>query len=235
MTTSTISPDQTVGTIAAERPASVRVFEKYKIDFCCGGRIPLTEACSRTGADPLAVLADLEQAGVSVPDDTDWQTAKITSLIDHIVAKHHAYLQSELPRLEAMLEKLLTKHSEAHGDVLVPLLGIFRELRDELLPHLMKEEMILFPLIRQLDAGDKRAHHCGSVQNPLRVMFMEHDAAGAALVHMRELTSGFTAPPDACNTYRACFYELAELESDLHRHIHLENNILFPRAVALES
>jgi regulator of cell morphogenesis and NO signaling len=235
MTTLTLSPDQTVGEIAAQRPASVRIFEAHHIDFCCGGRIPLSEACGKLGTDPAALLEEIERAAASAPDDpTDWQSASLPSLIDHIVNTHHIYLKSELPRLEAMLDKILSKHAEKHGDVLTPLAATFRPMKEELGSHLMKEEMILFPLIRALAAGDKSTFHCGSVRNPIRVMLMEHDSAGDALARLRQLTSGFTPPEDACNTYRAFYYELSELESDLHRHIHLENNILFPRAVELE-
>ncbi|HLK65071.1 MAG TPA: iron-sulfur cluster repair di-iron protein [Bryobacteraceae bacterium] len=233
MTTVTISPDQTVGEIAAQFPASVRVLERYRIDFCCGGRVPFGEACHKAGADPAAVRDEIANAGVAGEDSTDWQSASLNSLIDHIVNTHHVYLKAELPRLEAMLVKILAKHGEAHGGVLVPLAQTFRPMKEELLSHLMKEEMILFPLMRSLAAGEEGTFHCGSIQNPIRVMLMEHDSAGDALGRLRALTSGFTAPDDACNTFRAFYYELAELESDLHRHIHLENNILFPRAVEL--
>ena len=234
MTTLTLSPDLTVGEIAAEHPASVRVFEKHRIDFCCGGRVALREACQKLGTDPAVLLEEIERAGAAPEDSTDWKSTSLASLIDHIVNTHHLYLKSELPRLEAMLEKILSKHAEGHGHVLRPLAATFRPMKEELGSHMMKEEMILFPLIRSLAEGGQSSFHCGSVRNPIRVMLMEHDSAGDALARLRELTSDFTPPADACNTYRAFYYELAELESDLHRHIHLENNILFPRAVELE-
>ncbi|MBZ5624793.1 MAG: iron-sulfur cluster repair di-iron protein [Acidobacteriia bacterium] len=230
----TLSPELTVGEIAAQMPASVRVFEKHQIDFCCGGRIPFGEACREKGIDPGLLLGELEQAGEGAEDATDWQSASLPALIDHILNSHHAYLKSELPRLEAMLEKILSKHSERHGDVLRPLAAAFGPMKEELGSHMMKEEMILFPLIRQIAAGSKTPGHCGSVRNPIRVMLLEHDSAGDALARIREVTSGYAPPEDACNTFRAFYYELAELESDLHRHIHLENNILFPRAIELE-
>jgi regulator of cell morphogenesis and NO signaling len=234
MTTLTLSPDLTVGEIAARLPASVRIFEKHRIDFCCGGRIPFTEVCQKLGTDPAVLLEEIERADAAPEDSTDWKYATLASLIDHIVNTHHVYLKSELPRLEAMLEKILSKHADGHGDVLRPLAATLLAMKAELGSHMMKEEMILFPLIRALAEGDKSLFHCGSVRNPIRVMLMEHDSAGDALARLRELTSGFTPPADACNTFRAFYYELAELESDLHRHIHLENNILFPRAVELE-
>jgi regulator of cell morphogenesis and NO signaling len=212
----------------------VRVFEKHRIDFCCGGRVPLSEACQKLGTDPALLLEEIERAGAAGENSTDWQSASLPSLIDHIVNTHHVYLKSELPRLEAMLEKILSKHAEKHGDVLRPLAATFGPMKDELESHLMKEEMILFPLVRSLVEGGNAPFHCGSVGNPIRVMLWEHDSAGTALARIRELTGDFTPPADACNTYRAFYYELGELERDLHRHIHLENNILFPRALELE-
>jgi regulator of cell morphogenesis and NO signaling len=169
----------------------------------------------------------------------DWLEAPLDQLIGHIVDVHHAYLKAQLPRLDAMLEKILSKHSAHHGAVLGPLAGVFRGLKEELESHLFKEEMVLFPLVRAMEAAwvagrQPPPSHCGSVGNPIRVMLSEHDGAGEALARMRQITSGYTAPEDACNTFRAFYYELDELESDLHRHIHLENNFLFPRAIRLE-
>jgi len=229
-----------VGEMAAARPASVRVFEAHGIDFCCGGKSPLADACRDRGIGLDALLAEIDQAcSTGALDDKDWTQADLNDLIDHILSAHHAYLKTQLPRLEAMLDKVRSKHGERHGDVLEPLAATFGPLKRELESHLMKEEMVLFPLIRSLalarDSGTRpAAHHCGSVRNPLRVMLMEHDSAGEALAGMRSIAGGYTAPADACNTFRALFWELSELERDLHRHIHLENNVLFPRAVELE-
>jgi len=233
----TISTDITVGEIAASQPVSARVFEKYGIDFCCGGRLPLAEACQRQGLDPAVVLDEINSAAHShdAAPETDWQAAPLGRLIGHILDTHHTYTKEQLPRLEAMLGKILDAHSARHGDTLVPVAATFRAMRQELDGHLMKEEAILFPLIRALESGDGPGHfHCGSVRNPIRVMVMEHDSAGGALARLRHLTSGYQPPADACNTFRAFYFELSALEADLHRHIHLENNILFPRAVALE-
>jgi regulator of cell morphogenesis and NO signaling len=236
---STLSPDMTVAEIAARLPGSVRVFEKHRIDFCCGGKLPVTDACKARGLDASAVMAEIEQtmAEAAPAADAGWQSAPLDKLVDHIVAAHHAFLKSQLPRIAERLDKVLTAHSQRHGAMLRPLIETFAAMRDELDSHLMKEELILFPLIRSLESetGGEARFHCGSVRNPIRVMVMEHDLAGTALARMRELTSGYTAPADACNTFRAAYHELAELERDLHVHIHLENNILFPRAVDLES
>lgn len=214
----------TVGEIAARLPNSVRVFEKYKIDFCCGGKLPLEDVCAKRGLDPSAVLAEIELEPAA--DTTDWQAADLGALIDHILTTHHAYMKTELPRLAAMLAKVKAAHGERHGDLLGPLSAIYAAMKEELDGHLMKEEMILFPLIRGTQAA-----HCGAISNPIRVMLMEHDSAGDALVRMRALTGNYAAPADACNTFRALYFGLAEMEADLHRHIHLENNILFPRAM----
>jgi regulator of cell morphogenesis and NO signaling len=234
MTTSTI--DLSVGQIAAEFPASVRVFEKYGIDFCCGGKIPVTEACGRKGLDTAILLAEIDQA-VQTPaeDPTDWLTAPLPALIDHILRTHHAYMKVQLPRVEALLAKVLQAHSDRHGDMLRTASAVYGAMKAELDGHLAKEEMILFPLVRALHGGAQPgSFHCGSVRNPIRVMCMEHDSAGEALVQLRRLTGDYTLPEDACNTFRALYFELAEMERDLHRHIHLENNILFPRAITLE-
>ncbi|MBZ5582880.1 MAG: iron-sulfur cluster repair di-iron protein [Acidobacteriia bacterium] len=228
----------TVGEIAAQSPASIRVFEKHRIDYCCGGGLAVGEACAARGLNAAEVLQEVDgAAGPAV--SADWRSAQLGSLIEHIVENHHGYLKAHLPRMASMLEKILAKHSERHGDTLRPLAATFRGLKEELEAHLMKEEMILFPLIRSMEAtqgaaGGPAAFHCGSVQNPIRVMLMEHDSAGEALARMRQLTSGYTPPEDACNTFRGFYFELAEMERDLHVHIHLENNILFPRAVALQ-
>jgi len=234
MTTSVT--DRTVGQIAAEFPASVRVFEKHGIDFCCGGKLPVTEACARKGLDPAALAAEIERS-LEAPyaDATNWLGAPLSDLVDHILDTHHAYMKAQLPVVEARLAKVLSAHGERHGEMLRSLSATYGAMKAELDGHLAKEEMVLFPLVRALEGGAPAgSFHCGSVRNPIRVMCMEHDSAGDALVQMRQLTDNYTVPDGACNTFRALYFELAEMERDLHRHIHLENNILFPRAMALE-
>ena len=234
MTTSTT--DRSVGQIAAEFPASVRVFEKHGIDFCCGGQIPLTEACGGKGLDPAVLLAEIDQA-IQAPmeDATDWMATPLPALIDHILDTHHAYMKAQLPRVEALLAKVLAAHGGRHGEMLRAVTAVYGGMKAELDGHLAKEELVLFPMVRALDGGaPSGSFHCGSVRNPIRVMAMEHDSAGDALLQLRRLTGNYTPPADACNTFRAAYFELQEMERDLHRHIHLENNILFPRAIALE-
>ncbi len=221
----TLSEQKTVGEIAAEMPASVRVFDKYRIDYCCGGKFSLSDACRGRGIPPEEVLAELEKvAAGDRQGPRDWSSASLEELIDHIVSTHHEYLKTELPRLEYMLDKVLAAHGPNHGDSLVPLSRTFAALKDELESHMAKEEMILFPMIK--------AGH-GGVGSPIRVMIQEHDNAGQGLAAMRQVTGSYAAPADACATYRAVFHGLEALEADLHQHIHLENNILFPRAVRM--
>jgi regulator of cell morphogenesis and NO signaling len=232
----------TVGQIAAQSPLSIRVFERHQIDFCCGGNQPLSQACVARGLDPAEILDEIDgEAGTAAEADgeIDWKTASLNSLIDHIISTHHVYMKTQLPRMGAMLEKIVAKHSDRYGEVL-QVAATFSAMREELEGHLMKEEMILFPLIRRMEEARRRgqaipASHCGSVQNPIRVMVMEHDSAGEGLGELRRLTNGYAPPEDACNTFRALYAEMAVLERDLHQHIHLENNILFPRAVELEA
>ncbi len=217
-----LTEERTVGQIAAEMPGSVRIFEKYGIDYCCGGRISLAAACAGRSIAPTRLIEELDAALAPAPDASpDWQTASLAALIDHILTRHHAWLKTEMPRLSRLLQKVTAAHGAAHGDSLVPLGQTFEALRQELDAHLMKEEMILFPMIR---AGVR------SVGNPINVMEHEHDSAGRALETMRAVTANYTLPAEACNSYRALFAGLQELEADLHQHIHLENNILFPRA-----
>jgi regulator of cell morphogenesis and NO signaling len=214
------------------------VFESLGIDFCCGGKQPLAEACRRKGLEPQAILNLLrafDDQASNRDDEQDWSKATMSALCDHIEQTHHAYMNAELPRLEANLRKIAAKHGP-NNPRLIKLLDVFLALRGEYEQHAMKEERILFPMIRMLDQGaDPSSFHCGSLKNPIRVMVMEHDHAGAALQQMRELTNGYTAPADACNTYRATMDALAQLEQDLHRHVHKENSILFPRAAEAEA
>ena len=167
--------------------------------------------------------------------ERDWSRASLTELVDHIESEHHGYLREELPRLSGLIEKLVETHGGRHSELL-QCRQVFDSLRRELEPHMAKEEQILFPMIRDLDASSTLPDfHCGSLRNPIRVMELEHDDASLALLRLRELTADYTPPGDACSTHRAAFAGLAALEADLHRHIHKETDILFPRAVAEEA
>ena len=231
---------KTVREIALEQPTSIRVFERLGIDYCCGGRMPLTEACSARNLDVNEVAAAVAAAATSPePAGVDWTSASHRALINHIIATHHQYVMNELPRLGRFAEKLAAKHGESQPH-LPALKIVFAQLSEELTHHLGKEEHVLFPYIAKLEesqaSGDARPHHCfGSVTNPIAMMTREHDDAGAALAQIEQMTQNFTPPADACPTYVGFYAGLKEFQQDLHQHIHLENNILFPRAVELES
>ena len=232
-----VTTSTTVGQLVAERPGRARVFERFGIDYCCGGKKALGDVCAAQGLDTQRVAAALREADQqpAATDETDWTETSLDDLITNILNKHHAYLRRELPRLSEITAKVHSVHGQRHPE-LAEVRQTYDELRAELEAHMMKEEQILFPLIQAMETFQPlEAAHCGSVQNPIRVMEHEHDSAGAALARMRKLTNDFTPPEDGCNTYRAMLDGLAELEADLHQHIHKENNILFPHATKLEA
>jgi regulator of cell morphogenesis and NO signaling len=227
----------TVGDLVAADFRAARVLEQFGIDFCCGGRRSLADACRTAGADPATVRRALDQAVAEPADgDADVRHWPLYQLIDHIVSKHHAYVRVALPAIAHHLATLVNVHGERHPE-LARIAATFDGLRHELQQHLMKEEQVLFPYIREL-AGRSDRHPgpspFGTVENPIRMMEREHRDAADELGVIRQLTNGYTAPPDGCTTYRVAMAELAQFERDLHQHVHLENNILFPRAVALE-
>lgn len=231
---------QTVREIALEQPSSIRVFEHYGIDYCCGGRKPLSDACAANNVAVDAVIAALE-AAAKTPEESreDWTGKSLTSLSAHIVSTHHAYVKRELPRLAELAQKVVNRHGASKTEL--PLIQAkLTQLDGELTNHLAKEEAVLFPYIAELEraiaAGAPKPHGCfGTVANPIAMMTQEHDAAGTLLAEIRTLSRNFTTPEDACPTYHAYYDGLKEFEQDLHQHIHLENNILFPRAIELET
>jgi regulator of cell morphogenesis and NO signaling len=230
---------QTVREIALEQPSSIRVFEQFGIDYCCGGRRPLTEACTAGNLEIDAVIAALE-AAAKTPDSEvdDWASKSLESLSEHIVNKHHTYVKLELPRLAVLAAKVVNRHGATKAELPV-IAGTLARLDGELTQHLAKEEAVLFPYIADLErvvaTGATKPRSCfGTVANPIAMMTQEHDAAGALLVEIHSLSHNFTTPEDACPTFHAFYDGLKEFEQDLHQHIHLENNILFPRAIELE-
>jgi regulator of cell morphogenesis and NO signaling len=239
--TAQLSANPTVRELAASSLAAVRVFEKFGIDYCCGGNRPLVDACREKGHDPAAVERELETAFAgSTAAGRDWNTAPLTELIGHIVGAHHAYLRRELPALDVRLAKVYRVYNERYGPTLTGLPEVFANLRSELEMHMAKEEAILFPAIMAYEAAIELRQPLprtpfGTVAGPIDVMEAEHESAGRALERIREITHEFATPEYACVTYRALMTGLDELERDLHLHIHLENNILFPRAERLEA
>lgn len=222
--------DRTVGEIVAERPAQSRVFQSYGIDFCCQGGRTLREACEKKGVALDAVVEQLE-AELRGKPAPEWNPADLppAELAAYIVETHHQYLKDEMPRLMAMAARVAQVHG-GHTPSLVTVYEIYQGMAQEMTNHMMKEEQMLFPAITRLAAGESVAM---PLDGPIAVMLHEHDDAGADLEKLRKLTDGFVPPPTACNTYRALFAGLAEMETDLHRHIHLENAVLFPTALAL--
>ena len=231
-----ITAAKTVRELAVEVPNATRVFEKLGIDYCCGGHKPLEEACAGAKVSVDEVLRALEQGvdATTAGPNRDWNAAPLGELVEHIVNKHHAYVKSETPRLQALIAKVVGVHGKNHPE-LERVQIAFSELANELAAHLMKEEQILFPYLKQMAGGNGCGPSCfGTVQNPIRMMMFEHDNAGAKLREMRSATNHYALPADACFSYATLFSALGEFEQDLHQHIHLENNILFPRAIALE-
>ncbi|MGD8604718.1 MAG: iron-sulfur cluster repair di-iron protein [Candidatus Zixiibacteriota bacterium] len=230
-----LNPNTTVGELVTEKPGRSRVLEKLGIDYCCGGNKPLGEACREKGLNPDNVIAELESSDQApgVADNLDFNAMPLTELVDHIVNTHHAYLKKELPRLSGIIRKVVDTHGD-RNPALSDLLAVFNDFAAELQSHWTKEERILFPAIKELAKPNATEFSFGDIGHPIRVMEAEHETAGAALEQIRELTDNFTTPDWGCNTYRAMVDALAELESDTHLHIHKENNILFPKAIALQ-
>lgn len=226
-----IDPQATVADIARTAPATIKVFQQHGLDFCCGGKIPLGEAFTAAGLDAEQVLGDLARAVATTPAGTDWNHAPLADLIDHIQTRFHVPLRQELPRLRAMLAKVVSRHGERHPEALLPLQQVYDRLADDLLEHMAKEDEMLFPAILDRAQG-RRGGLADVVDQPIAAMEADHDDAGRALAEMRRLTHSYMPPPDACPTFIGLYWGLAELERDMHEHVHLENNILFPRAVA---
>lgn len=233
---------KTVRELALEVPNATRVFEQLGIDYCCGGGRSLEEACAVarvTLQDVERALAEAgKQAGEAGHDGASWQRAPLFGLIAHIIQKHHYFVRRELTRIEPLLVRVIASHGPAHPE-LREVQRQFRGLGEELLQHMEKEEQILFPYVSQLEECEGRRQpvappRFGTVENPIRMMMHEHESAGSALRIIRAKTDNYRLPAGACAGYESAFRALQEFEQDLHQHIHLENNILFPRAAKLE-
>jgi len=235
-------PDATVGDVATRLPAAKAAFERMGVDYCCGGDARLRAELTKMNMSVEQLVEAIEQAesARAAGTDKDWATASISELVDHIMATHHVFMKRELPRIDGLLAKVTAAHGEQHGRMLGELAATFQGLRDEIEQHLFKEEQILFPMIVATDAfmsgrGERPVSHCGTVLTPIRQMEFEHQNAGQALARMRELTDNYRLPDDACPTFATVYEALDAMEKDLHEHIHLENNILFPSAAELEA
>ena len=232
----TISPDATLAHIATENPAAIGVFERFRLDFCCGGETTLAEACRRAALDPEDILMHIESAPRPADgDEQDWTGASMAELADHIEQTHHRYVRDAIDQITATLARVVNAHG-AHHPELLELQPLCAEFAAEMREHMIREERVLFPWLRRLEtAGAIMTGPPWSVQRPISCMEHDHDSAGAALARMRRLTADYTPPPDACGSYRALLQSLESLERDTHIHIHKENNILFPAGVRAEA
>jgi|SRR5215813_235614 len=236
-----LESNMTVGELAREIPGATRIFEKFGIDYCCGGNRSMETACAAAGVTLEQIETSLESANALQVESGEmgFLEATLTDLVNHIVETHHVFTKSEIERLRALLTKVCGVHGGNHQE-LGQLQAMFEALTGELEPHMMKEEQVLFPYIVRMedDVCNQRQvamPFFGTVRNPIRMMMMEHDGAGELLKQMRKLTADYTPPTDACISYQTLYQALDAFEKDLHKHIHLENNILFPRAVDMES
>jgi regulator of cell morphogenesis and NO signaling len=230
--------------LAGKYPTTLKVFEEHGIDYCCGGDKSLAQAAKESGVKLDAVVAALQAAleaapGKAAQPEKDWYAAPLGDLVNHIVDTHHAYLKDALPKVRDLLKKVLRAHGPRHGDVLNQVQDLFKGLDEEITAHLSKEENVLFPYLVSVDAhargeGAMPVACFPTVRAPIQQMQREHENAGGALERIRKVTGNYTLPQDACPTFAALYEALKRMEADLHQHIHLENNILFPRAIETE-
>jgi regulator of cell morphogenesis and NO signaling len=232
-----LAAEKTVRALVLETPMATRVLEQLGIDYCCGGDATLEEACARAQV-PVERVEESLRASEAAPLDRDWRAEALFELIAHIQDTHHRFTRDEMKRLGPLFDKVCSVHGNNHPELL-RMRETFAALSDELRMHMMKEEMVLFPYIVRMEEAVIASEPVlpppfGAVRNPVAMMMREHDDAGVALRVLREASHGYTAPPDACLSYQALYRALADFEADMHQHIHLENNILFPRAMAME-
>lgn len=231
--------ETTIRDIVAEDFRAAAVFQRHGLDFCCGGARSVVDACQEKGLDASAVLAEIQAACTAAesraPRFATWDSP---TLISYIVGNHHEYVRRAIPTLLAHTAKIASVHGERHPE-LMEIERLFAGVADEMTSHMFKEERILFPYIQTLHAAAQQKRQAppspfGTVGNPIRMMEAEHESAGNAMARIRELSGGYQPPEDACTTYRVSLEELKAFEDDLHAHVHLENNILFPRAIEME-
>jgi len=236
----TITANTAVGTIVKQNFKTAPLFQSNRIDYCCGGNITLAEACKKAGVDTEHFIEQLDSIVASADPDTEYiNSLPLDELCGFIVKRHHAYVQRNIPFLQASLEKLCAVHGDRHPE-LFEVKELFDGSAGNLSMHMQKEEMVLFPFIKRMVNARKEGTSpgvsvFGPVENPIRMMLDEHDTEGRRFEKIAELTDNYTIPDDACATYETTMRQLSDFETDLHRHIHLENNILFPGAIELEA
>lgn len=229
----------TLSEIVKDNFHTAAIFERYNLDFCCNGKRTLADACTEKGINPENVISEIEELNSSYAEKdikpAEWS---LDFLIDYIINNHHSYVNRMLPVISAHTQKIALVHGENHPET-KRVAEIFSAVNNEMRHHMMKEEKILFPHIKVLvknssngNSGDKP--YFGTIKNPIAMMEAEHQSAGDGMLEIKKLTNNYTPPQDACNTYRICYQELKGFEEDLHKHVHLENNILFPGAIKME-
>lgn len=226
----------TLGEIVSRDVRASAILDRYGLDYCCGGARSLVDGCSQRGVDLKRVVSELESLD---PGERDTAEEDPAALVGHIVSRHHTYIRMSAPLIQRHLAKVVAKHGAVHPELGV-IAAQFDTVADELRLHMLKEEQVLFPYIQALaDAVDRDAapppDMFGTVQNPIRMMEIEHQEAGDGMAAIRELSRDYHVPAEACSTYRLVFQELAAFEQDLHQHVHLENHVLFPKAIELEA
>ncbi len=237
----TINSMDTVKALATTLPNATRVFEQLGIDYCCGGERTLEEACRVAERSVAEVVRLLEQATAAQQDEPwrNWQKEPLTALITYILDKHHVFTKQEVNRLEQLLAQVCSLHGPNHPELL-HLHRLFQGLKQELIQHMLKEEQVLFPYLERLEQAVSSGQRVpppffGTVRNPVQMMMLEHETAGQLLRQMRKVSRDYSVPDDACASFQTLYQALPAFEADLHQHIHLENNLLFPRAVEMES
>lgn len=232
-----VQENQIIGELVANDYRAASIFKKYSIDFCCQGNRTIGDACAKKNIESNLLLVDLNKAlEAQGSETTNYKTWPLDLLVDYIEKKHHRYVEEKTPELKAYLDKISKVHGERHPE-LIDIRDEFFASAGELAQHMKKEELVLFPFIRKMlknTEAQLEAPHFGTVNNPINMMMDEHSAEGERYRKIAILTDNYTPPEDACNTYRVAFALLNEFEQDLHLHIHLENNILFPRAIEME-
>lgn len=234
-----IQENNIIGELVAQDYRAASVFKKYGIDFCCQGNRTIQDACEAKNIDASSVLVDLNEANkASTASSIDYQSWPLDLLVDYIEKKHHRYVEDKTQEIKPYLDKICRVHGDRHPELL-EINNLFNETAGELAAHMKKEELILFPFIRKIAKAKQEnakleAPHFGTVENPIQMMMHEHNTEGERFRKIENLSDNYTPPLDACNTYRVTFALLKEFEADLHLHIHLENNILFPKAIELE-
>lgn len=232
-----IQKDSIIGTVVAEDYRAAGIFEKYNIDFCCNGNRTIEAACEQQGVSADTLIQSLQEVATNEHATVDYKSWPLDLLADLVEKKHHRYVTTQIPIIQAFLEKITKVHGERHPE-LAEIKTLFDATAAEMTVHMKKEELMLFPFIRKMVQAKSTGHAVtapfGTVNNPIQAMMHDHDAEGERFRKIKELSNQYTVPEDGCNTYRAAYATLKAFEDDLHLHIHLENNILFPESIALE-